>query len=204
MDLIDQWKGEAGDAYQERNALRREEIRRRNRMWAHILGFGPGRLMEEVTVLEIGAGTGNNVASLLEGGVRADRFWVVEPNLHARMKMAEMLPHGHILADLSDLRGDFDLVFTSGVMIHVNPDDLGNFVDQMHARVRKGGWLVAVEYFSKEPREVPYRGPGGVLWTRDFGKFIMERTGAEPIACGFEWEPMTGLDDLTFWVFRVG
>jgi len=99
--------------------------------------------------------------------------------------------------------GAADLVVSSGVLIHVHPDDLGTVVDEM-VRVADR-YIVIAEYFSKEEREVHYRGHGGMLWTRDFGKFAMERH--PKLTCidyGFHWQLLSGMDDVTWWLFAKG
>jgi hypothetical protein len=40
-----------------------------------------------------------------------------------------------------------------------------------------------------------------MLWTRDFGQYYMD-LGLKPVACGFAWKPLTGLDNVTWWVLR--
>ena len=66
-----------------------------------------------------------------------------------------------------------DLVFTSGVLIHVAPDDLGRMVDEILRVARH--YVLCIEYFAHEPTAVPYHGREGYLFKRDFGRFYLER-----------------------------
>jgi pseudaminic acid biosynthesis-associated methylase len=199
--VSDLWTGEFGDDYADRNPLSFDETNRRVGMWGRIFSAMQWPARFEKTVLEIGAGSGNNLAALQQLDFSATNLSAVEPNDKARSFLSAVLPQENIFDDLSEVPGKFDLVFTSGVLIHIPPDDLAAFVERMCEKSAR--YVVAVEYFSKEPREVKYRGQEGALWTRDFGSFIADYQLLEPIACGFEWSRLTGLDDLTWWAFRV-
>ena len=52
--------------------------------------------------------------------------------------------------------GFFDLVFTSGVLIHVAPADLPKALREIHRCA--GGFIWGLEYYSPQPIEVAYRG----------------------------------------------
>src|SRR5690606_27319490 len=66
-----------------------------------------------------------------------------------------------------------DLVFTSGVLIHVAPADLPAVMDETVRVARRYVWCN--EYFAKQPEEIPYRGRAGLLFKRDFGRLYLER-----------------------------
>lgn len=202
--MTDLWTGAFGDAYHERNALREDEIKRRFGLWQAIL-FDPFPFMpmRRAKALEIGAGTGNNLAALMEGGMRQENLWAVEPNASAHPSLKTLIPEDHIWPEMSwAIPTNLDLVFTSGVLIHIPPEDLSGFIGMALSYLRDNGWFVMVEYFSKEHREVEYRGEAGRLWTRDFGALVMDEFGLKPLDCGFSWHRLTGLDDLTWWMFR--
>ena len=97
--------------------------------------------------------------------------------------------------------GAADLVFTSGVLIHIHPDQLHASMREIHRASAR--WIVSVEYFSDGPTEVAYRGHSGVLFKRDFGSEWLELfPELRPVAYGFEWKRVTGLDNLTWWLFQ--
>ena len=62
---------------------------------------------------------------------------------------------------------------------------------------------MSIEYFAAEPEEKRYRGQDGLLFKRDFGAFWLEMfPELELIDYGFFWKHATGLDNLTWWLFR--
>ena len=50
----------------------------------------------------------------------------------------------------------YDLVFTAGVLIHINPDELPRVYDKMYECA--GKYIVIAEYYNPVPVEVNYRG----------------------------------------------
>ena len=97
----------------------------------------------------------------------------------------------------------FDLVFTCGVLIHVNPDDLVNTLENMFRLSKK--YVVVAEYFNRTPVTINYRGEDEKLFKRDWGKFVLENFNTELLDYGFLWGQeydAAGFDDITYWVFR--
>lgn len=200
MSAAELWTGEFGDAYQRRNATTPDKITARTWLWHSIFE----RVSIPETVLEVGAGDGVNLRAI-DGyvmGQRPLRLHAVEPNMAARTRLlrnfdavdgtAQALP----FADAS-----IDLVFTSGVLIHIPPRDLAQACAEIHRVSRR--YIVAIEYFAAEPTEVPYRGHAGALWKRDFGAFYLDHfPDLKALGCGFAWKRTTGLDDLTWWAFE--
>jgi len=203
---LEAWTGDFGNAYTVRNVSL--PLAPRVELWRNILARIPERPQ---TILEVGANLGQNLVALRElaGGLWHPYLAAVEPNGKARSHMIEhgiSAYPGHA-GDLQFGPGSFDLVFTCGVLIHVNPKGEHGHVSALTsackeiARVSKK-WVVAIEYFSDLPREIRYRGQDGLLWVRDFGQFYMDACGLIPEACGFKWRPLTGLDNLTWWLLR--
>lgn len=95
-----------------------------------------------------------------------------------------------------------DLVFTSGVLIHIHPDKLGKAADEI-VRVA-GKYVLCLEYFSNEPEERPYRGEEGLLFKRDFGSYYLDRFDClECIDYGFVWKRANKLfDNVNWWLFK--
>ena len=60
----------------------------------------------------------------------------------------------------------FDLVFTSGVLIHINPAEIHKAMREI-VRVSKR-WVWGWEYYSDEYKAVMYRGEDDALWKADF------------------------------------
>jgi pseudaminic acid biosynthesis-associated methylase len=170
-DTVAWWRSDFGNEYTERNAITPERVERQARLWSSILG----PLLPELprSVMEVGANVGINLAAL-RSHLSGARFFAVEPNDLARGTLIDsgIVDELDAYSGLDDAIGTVDLIFTCGVLIHIPPDELLGFCRRIHDHA--GRWIVAIEYFSKEPREVPYRGHAGKLFTRDFGSFYLD------------------------------
>jgi len=197
---LDAWRGSFGDSYVDRNQSDDAAMAARTRMWARMLE----RVGPVGSVLEIGANIGLNLRALRRLGVHD--LTGVEPNAKARATLVAdgVLPEDRVVdafgSQIPFPDDSFDLVFTSGVLIHVPPADLDRTMGEI---VRTSRRLVAcAEYFSVEPQEKRYRGAEGLLFTRDFGGAYLDiEPRLELVDYGFFWRRATGLDDLTWQVF---
>ncbi len=199
------WRGEFGDNYTERNVADDLALHARTRMWARILDPLIGD--EPNSILEVGANLGLNLRAVKR--LSKARLTAVEPNSAARERLVadKILPaeavHDATAGELPFADGVFDLAFTSGVLIHIAPDELGSACDEIYRVVSK--YILCCEYFSDKEETISYRGRDGLLFKRDFGDFWMTR---HPDLClvdyGFFWKRATGLDNLTWWLFRKG
>lgn len=200
---IEFWRGTFGDSYTDRNNLRTDLLHARVALWSKILSHTVGA--PPASILEVGANIGINLRALraLTGG----RLRAVEPNAKARSILVEdgvVRPEDAIAGiaskiDLPDAVAD--LVFTSGVLIHIHPDDLDNSMREIERCTSR--WIVSIEYFAAMPTEISYRGHSGVLFKRDFGSHWLDLfPRLRPTACGFAWKRITGLDNLTWWLFE--
>ena len=197
------WQSRFGDEYIERNPMTPERLRQRTRMWGRILPCLEPDLPS--SILEVGANIGINLMAL--DRLLSARLVAVEPNAMARERLAAT---GVVAsADIIDGVGDaialpdnaVDLAFTSGVLIHVDPDCLMQTYAELHRVSRR--YLITIEYFSDKPEQVVYRGHHDRLYKRDFGAVWLDAfEDVELIDYGFFWKPATGLDNLTWWLFR--
>jgi len=199
------WQGAFGDAYVDRNAAEPAMLHARTRMWARILE--PLAAAPPASIAEVGANIGLNLRALQR--LTGARLTAVEPNRKARERMVAdgVVPAaqaiGGIAAAIPLPDGAVDMAFTSGVLIHIAPDDLAASCREIHRIARR--YVACVEYFADAPQEIPYRGHAGLLFKRDFGSFWLK--GFPDLALvdyGFFWKPATGLDNLTWWLFRKG
>lgn len=103
----------------------------------------------------------------------------------------------------SEFKSKFDLVFTSGVLIHVSPDDLLSSMEKIYEHSNK--YVLIAEYFNRTPVEIEYRGQRDKLFKRDFGKLFFENFKCNLLDVGFLWGHLydpAGFDDLTYWLFE--
>lgn len=196
------WRGDFGAAYMERNPVEEATVRARARMWARILQ--PLEARPPDSILEVGANVGINLHALRR--VSGARLCAVEPNETARATLAragvvatEDL-HAGVAQHLPVADASADLVFTSGVLIHIAPHDLAATYDELHRVARR--FIVLVEYFADQPEEIAYRGEQGLLFKRDFGGDLLDRfPDLVCLDCGFFWKRTSGLGNLTWWLF---
>jgi len=97
----------------------------------------------------------------------------------------------------------FDLVFTSGVLIHVNPDDLLESMGRMFEVSLR--YILIIEYFNQTPVMINYRGEDDRLFKRDFGKLFVENFDCKVLDYGFLWSHVfdsAGFDDSNYWLFE--
>jgi pseudaminic acid biosynthesis-associated methylase len=103
----------------------------------------------------------------------------------------------------SDLNGRFDLVFTMGVLIHINPSELIDNLRKMYGYSNK--YILFGEYFNRVPLAVDYQGKKERLFKRDFGRFFVENFSVDVVDYGFLWGHFydsAGFDDITWWLFQ--
>lgn len=188
------WAGEFGDAYVERN---RRAGDHRGPFWASIV-----ERTRPSSVLEVGCNVGGNLRWLADGTRRAVG---VDVNAGALELLAADVPAAEgVLSPARSIPfadGEFDLVFTMGVLIHQPDESLPSVIDEMVRCARR--FVLAGEYHADEQREVPYRGVDGALFKRDYGALFLDRHPELRLeAEGFLGSDQ-GWDDVTWWLFAV-
>ena len=198
------WQGSTGNKYIERNKFEEWKLAPGIAAFQKIL-----QNFKFKSVLEVGSNIGLNLIYLNQlYGEDLDLF-AVEPNIAAFNKLASE-------AQLKNLKkawncnafnlpledGSIDLVFTSGVLIHIAPEDLRRATDEVVRVANK--FVLCMEYFSHKAESIEYRGRKGLLFKRDFGAFYQD-TYPE-LKCrdyGFLWQrEFAVFDNLTWWLFE--
>jgi pseudaminic acid biosynthesis-associated methylase len=188
------WRSEFGRAYTDRNDRERPE---RVEAWRRLLdGIAPAN------ALEVGCNVGWNLVYLDQLGVTD--LYGIEPQPDAVAEARRRRPKSNVLHgtafDLPFRDGLFDLVFTSGVLIHIAPDSLGRALDEMHRVARR--WIVAIEYDDSQEQEIEYRGHAGALWKRDHGAAWQRRYPDLRQVRRLELSAEQGYDDCTAHLFE--
>jgi pseudaminic acid biosynthesis-associated methylase len=153
--------------------------------------------------LEVGCNIGANLECLQE--LVPDRnIWGIEVNERALQQLRSRLPGVNALwgvgRDLPFRDCRFDLYFTMGVLIHQPAESLLTVMSEVVRCSRR--WVLCAEYFAEDTVEVPYRGPSGALFKRDYGRIYRERfPHLRERKRGFLGRD-AGFDDVTFWVFE--
>jgi pseudaminic acid biosynthesis-associated methylase len=188
------WRSEFGRAYTERNDRDRPE---RVEAWRRLIdGIAPRR------VLEVGCNVGWNLTYLERLGVT--ELYGVEPQPGAAARARSRRPDSRVMIatafELPLADRSCDLVFTSGVLIHIAPDALGAALDEIH-RVA-GRWIAAIEYDAPVEQEIEYRGCHGALWKRDHGAAWRARHPGLRLVRRIELGAELGYDDCTAHLFE--
>ena len=66
----------------------------------------------------------------------------------------------------------FDLVYTSGVLIHIHPNDLSKVMGEMYRCTGRLIW--GFEYFAGQIEEIEYRGHKDLLWRADYATLFQK------------------------------
>jgi len=190
------WAGEFGDDYVVRNRAAGEG---RRPFWETRLAR-----LDVASALEVGCNVGANLQWLAEllgtdhvAGVDINERALAilherVPGIDARKASARHLPFG----DRS-----FDLVFTTGVLIHQPPDELPRVMDEIVRCSRR--YVLCGEYRADDLEEVPYRGEEGALFRHDYGRLYQERhPSLRLVEEGFLPRADGVWDDIAFWVFE--
>ena len=198
------WQGSTGNEYIERNQF--EE-------WKLTPGIAAfQKILQDFkfkSVLEVGSNIGLNLIYLTRLYDAALDLFAVEPNIAAFKKLTSQPQLINLKKawncnafNLPLADGSIDLVFTSGVLIHIAPADLQRATDEIVRVTNK--FVLCIEYFSHKPESIEYRGREGLLFKRDFGAFYQD-TYPE-LKCrdyGFLWQrEFAVFDNLTWWLFE--
>lgn len=170
--------------------------------FARILSCIPGGKVN--SCLELGANIGLNLQALsyLIPNLSAT---AVEINKKAADECAKIpnvkVVNGSILE--YDSEEMYDLTFTSGVMIHINPNELTKVYDALYKHSKK--YILIAEYYNPTPVQVNYRGNSERLFKRDFaGEFLDRFPDTELVNYGFVYhrDRQCPADDITWFLIK--
>ena len=158
------------------------------------------------TILECGCNIGRNI-KFLNNILPSAKKSIIELSKPAydfvinNMEIQNSF-NGSILE--SELNGHtFDLVFSTGVLIHIHPDNLLDNMQRMFLYSKK--YILIGEYFNRTPTMIEYQGQKDKLFKRDFGKLFIENFDVTVVDYGFLWGHIydkAGFDDVTWWLFE--
>ena len=167
------WAGSWGSEYTSRN---RVEWEKRIPFWRQILD-----ITQASSVLDVGTNAGWNLLAIraISRSVRAMGIDINADAVgEARTNELDVVQVPATQAGVQ-YRNRFDLVCTSGVLIHVGPEELADTMRAIVDASRR--WVLAVEYEAEAEEEVLYRGHADRLWKRDYGR-LYEALGLTAVA----------------------
>ena len=193
------WAGSFGNAYIDRNrdaAI----LASRTAMFTRIL-LRAGTIGSAV---EFGANIGLNMLALRTLLPEAKLSAIeINPEAVKILQSQERLNvhHGSILEPQVD--APHDLSFTSGVLIHINPEALPSVYDNLYAA--SGRYIALSEYYNTAPVAIPYRGHDDRLFKRDFAGDLLDRfPDLALVDYGFCYhrDPNFPADDMTWFLLE--
>lgn len=163
---------------------------------------------EVKSVFEFGANIGLNLKALklLLPGVKCA---CVEINHKAVLELNTFLDKDCVFeGSILDFKTgsdyeQFDFVFTKGVLIHINPDELNNVYRKLYETSKK--YICIIEYYNPTPVSVNYRGHEERLFKRDFAGELMEQYSNLTLEdYGFVYHKDNNFpqDDLTWFLLK--
>ena len=172
------WSSKFGAKYLERNKFSDKEL---DQLYVNNFGISRSKLNKEFlsklklkNILEVGCNIGNQLA-MLQGqgfknlyGIEIFPKAVQEAKLHT--KNINIIQAS--VFDIPFKDGYFDLVFTAGVLIHINPKDIKEAMKEIYRVSNKYIW--GYEYYNPEYISIDYRSNKARLWKGDFSKMYLD------------------------------
>lgn len=167
------WIGDFGNDYVDRNYINLSELNlvykenyniTRTELNEEFLGH----LSKDIRILEVGSNVGAQLLCLQDVGFK--NLYGIEINRYAIEKSKTITKDINIIFgsgfDIPFKDGFFDLVFTSGVLIHISPSDIKDVLKEICRCSRQYIW--GFEYLADSYVEVNYHGHVQMLWKTDF------------------------------------
>ena len=181
-EQMKRWTGDFGREYTDRNPQtpsEMDELYRKNyagmTRTGNKLPFLRLHRPKRYRILEVGCNTGTQLLLLQQMGFT--NLYGIEIQNYALEKAKIRVPgatliEGSAMAIPHDDRF-FDLVFTSGVLIHIPPKDMPDALAEIHRCAKQ--WIWGFEYYSAQLTEVEYRGHQSLLWKADYSRFYLQQ-----------------------------
>ncbi len=174
------WAGAFGEAYTARNPSSCGE-----QDWLYRNRYGISRyelnkaalagLPRDLSVLEVGCNCGVQMQQLARLGFAnltgVDVCGAALAKARSALPSARFEEASALALPFKDKA--FDLVFTSGVLIHMPPGNLNQAMDELHRVSRRYIW--GFEYYAENHTAIHYRGQDGLLWKGDFSRMLARR-----------------------------
>ncbi len=175
----EKWKGRFGEAYTKRSPWNVKDM---DKLYKMIFGVTLTELNCEFVknidrsskILEVGCNVGVQLQFLQKMGF--NNLYGIELNKNV-VEISKS-----ITKDINIIQGSvldipykdeyFDLVFTSGVLIHISPKDINKAIKEIYRCSKKYIW--GFEYYAENYTEIVYRGNKNMLWKGDFMKMYLE------------------------------
>ena len=192
------WKGEFGEDYIKRNNSD-DLLKSKINLWSRMIKSIP----DIYSALELGCNIGLNLKALnsLNSNIELKGIEINEKaaNEAKKLKIAK-INQGTIIDSIDGEK--FDLTFTVGVLIHINPGFLTNVYDNLYNNSNK--YILINEYFNPTPVSIPYRGHENKLFKRDFAGELIDSYNLKLVDYGFAYsrDDLYPQDDMTWFLLE--
>jgi pseudaminic acid biosynthesis-associated methylase len=196
----DFWAGEFGNAYVDRN--KDEDYIASNLAFFSKVIASTEKLN---SILELGANVGLNLMALRKLLPNAT-FSAIEINEKAALALKYNVPDVDIYQNsIVDFNSNetWDFIFTKGVLIHINPDQLPKVYELMYQKSSR--YILIAEYYNQTPIDITYRGHSGKLFKRDFaGEMLAQFPDLSLVDYGFVYHGDVNFpqDDITWFLLE--
>ena len=193
------WAGSFGDDYIARNQSKE--------LFAGNLNFFTEVFNNTIgvkTIMELGANIGMNIRAL-NYLFPNSKTSAIEINQKAFKELKSICTGEAFLGSILDFKPkeQYDFVFTKGVLIHINPDELNNVYNLMYNLSKK--YICVAEYYNPSPMTIPYRGEKDKLFKRDFAGELLEKyQDLKLVSYGFKYKRDNNYpqDDITWFLLE--
>lgn len=172
------WSSKFGKEYISRNTFNPQGL---DRLYVSKFGISRSKLNKDFlsnlkikNILEVGCNIGNQLALLQKQGFKNLYGIEVFPNA-VELAKKHTKDINIIQASAFDIPfkdNYFDLVFTAGVLIHINPKNLKKIMGEIYRTSKKYIW--GYEYYSPKHAAIDYRGNKSFLWKGDFAQLYLK------------------------------
>ncbi len=193
------WEGEFGEKYIDRNidlALLSSNISFFSKVLSTMGGVK--------SILELGCNAGMNLKAIKN--LNKDiALTGVDINKKALSEVDKWGGATTIVSSILDLNVEakYDLTFTKGVMIHINPEFLEIVYSNLYDLSKK--YILVAEYYNPKPVSIDYHGYQDRLFKRDFaGEMLDKYSNLSLIDYGFLYhrDPVFPQDDINWFLLR--
>jgi pseudaminic acid biosynthesis-associated methylase len=156
------------------------------------------------SIIELGCNTGLCLEALKRVDTRLDLTGFEINRNAAETATAKNIAKIQNRTILGDFAGEpkADFVFTKGVLIHIDPDQLPKVYGNLHSLSKR--YIMVCEYYNPTPVTVAYRGESERLFKRDFAGEMIDAYGLRLVDYGFTYhrDKFAPLDDPTWFLLE--
>lgn len=171
------WSSQFGVDYLDRNIYSPAQL---DKFYENKIGTTMSKMNDDFlgnkkinNVLEVGCNIGNQLNFLQKKGYK--NLFGIEISENAVEKSKIYTKNINIIQgsgfDIPFKDNYFDLVFTAGVLIHINPNDLKKIMKEIHRVSKK--FVMGFEYYNDKSEEILYRKNKGYLWKNNFSQVYL-------------------------------